>query len=117
MNGDSHCYNHQHTAGALIRNGTVYRAEPTSADVCVLFQSGEMKTYSPDQFDLQQVMQEGAYQSWTFGPSLPRERRCPPSIPGIISARSIPAAPLATMNLGITASLWWTAGRPDTPGE
>ena len=58
MNGDSHCYNHQHTAGALIRNGTVYRAEPTSADVCVLFQSGEMKTYSPDQFDLQQVMQE-----------------------------------------------------------
>ncbi len=56
--------------GALIRNGTVYRAEPTSADVCVLFQNGEMKTYSPDQFDLQQVMQEGAYQSWTFGPSL-----------------------------------------------
>ena len=106
-------------AGALIRNGTVYRAEPTSADVCVLFQNGEMKTYSPDQFDLQQVMQEGAYQSWTFGPSLldARERRCPPSIPGIISARSIPAAPLATMNLGITASLWWTAGRPDTPGE
>lgn len=37
MNGDSYCYNHQHTAGALIRNGTVYRAEPTSADVCVLF--------------------------------------------------------------------------------
>ena len=29
-----------------------------------------MKTYSPDQFDLQQVMRDGAYQSWIFGPKL-----------------------------------------------
>ncbi len=70
MNGDSYCYNRQHTAGVLIRNGTLYRAEPTTSDVCILYKNGEMKTYSPDQFDLQQAMQDGAYQSWTFGPNL-----------------------------------------------
>mgnify|MGYP005778793561 FL=1 len=70
MNGDSYCYNHQHTAGALIRNGRVYRAEPTTSDVCILYRNGEMNTYSPDQFNLQQAVQDGAYQSWTFGPSL-----------------------------------------------
>lgn len=70
MNGDSYCYNRQHTAGVLIRNGTLYRAEPTASDVCILYKNGEMKTYSPDQFDLQQIMRDGAYQSWTFGPKL-----------------------------------------------
>ncbi len=70
MNGDSYCYNRQHTAGVLIRNGKIYRAEPTTSDVCILYQNGEIKTYSPNQFDLQQVMKDGAYQSWTFGPNL-----------------------------------------------
>ena len=70
MNGDSYCYNRQHTAGVLIRNGTLYRSEPTASDVCILYQNGEMKTYSPDQFDLQQAIRDGAYQSWTFGPNL-----------------------------------------------
>lgn len=70
MNGDSYCYNHQHTAGSLIRNGVVYRAEPTSSDVCILYRDGVMRTYSPGQFDLKQAVQDGAYQSWTFGPRL-----------------------------------------------
>ena len=70
MNGDSYCYNRQHTAGVLIRNGTLYRAEPATSDICVLYRNGEMKTYSPEQFDLQQAMENGAYQSWTFGPNL-----------------------------------------------
>lgn len=70
MNGDSYCYNHQHTAGSLIRNGVVYRAEPTSSDVCILYRDGVMRTYSPGQFDLKQAVRGGAYQSWTFGPRL-----------------------------------------------
>lgn len=70
MNGDSYCYNRQHTAGVLIRNGKVYRTEPTTSDVCVLYRDGTMKTFSPDQFNLEQVMRDGAYQSWTFGPNL-----------------------------------------------
>ena len=37
MNGDSYCYNRQHTAGILIRNGTLYRSEPTTSDVCILY--------------------------------------------------------------------------------
>lgn len=70
MNGDSYCYNHQHPAGSLIRNGVVYRAEPTSSDVCILYRDGVMRTYSPGQFDLKQAVRGGAYQSWTFGPRL-----------------------------------------------
>lgn len=70
VNGDSYCYNRSHTAGPLIRNGVLYRSEATTADVCVLYNNGEMKTFSPNQFDLNQVMADGAYQSWTFGPRL-----------------------------------------------
>ncbi len=70
VNGDSYCYNRSHTAGPLIRNGVIYRAEATTSDVCVLYNSGEMRTFSPDQFDLKQVAAGGAYQSWTFGPRL-----------------------------------------------
>ena len=61
VNGDSYCYNRSHTAGPLIRNGVIYRAEATTSDVCVLYNSGEMRTFSPDQFDLNQVMADGTY--------------------------------------------------------
>lgn len=70
MNGDTYCYNRSHTAEPLIRNGVLYRDEPATADVCVLYKNGEMRTYSPGQLDLEQAMQDGACQSWVFGPRL-----------------------------------------------
>ncbi len=55
--------------GVVIRNGTLYNAKP-DGDVAVLFHDGTMKTYTAAQFDAQKVMAAGAYQAWSFGPSL-----------------------------------------------
>lgn len=54
----------------VIRNGTLYNNNPGTADVCVLYDDGVMKTYSSTQFDADQAMQDGAWQAWTFGPAL-----------------------------------------------
>ena len=54
----------------VIRNGTLYNSDPGTSDVCVLYLDGTMKTYSASQFDAEQAMQDGAWQTWTFGPAL-----------------------------------------------
>jgi exopolysaccharide biosynthesis protein len=56
--------------GVVIRNGVLYRSDVNEADVCVLFSNGTMKTYSPEDFDADEVIAEGAWQAWTFGPQL-----------------------------------------------
>lgn len=54
----------------VIRNGVLYHSDPGTSDVCVLFRDGVMKTYAAAQFDAETVMQQGAWQAWTFGPAL-----------------------------------------------
>lgn len=54
----------------IIRNGVVYRNRTTDMETCVLNWDGTMDIYSPDQIDLQKLIEKGAYQSWIFGPSL-----------------------------------------------
>jgi exopolysaccharide biosynthesis protein len=56
--------------GVVIRNGVLYRSVVNDADICVLFTDGTMKTYSPEEFDVDEVIQKGAWQAWTFGPEL-----------------------------------------------
>ena len=70
MNGDSYCFNRSHCNGLLVRNGTVYRYNPTTQDICVLYQDGTMATYSPNQFDPQAALDRGILQTWIFGPRL-----------------------------------------------
>ena len=70
MNGDSYCFNRSHCNGLLVRNGTVYRFNPTTQDICVLYQDGTMATYSSDQFDPQAALERGILQTWIFGPRL-----------------------------------------------
>lgn len=70
MNGDSYCFNRSHCNGLLVRNGTVYRYNPTTQDICVLYQDGTMTTYSPDQFDPNAALERGILQTWIFGPRL-----------------------------------------------
>jgi exopolysaccharide biosynthesis protein len=48
----------------------VYRAGSTDSDVCVLYSDGTMATYAPDELDIDQIVADGAYQAWTFGPML-----------------------------------------------
>lgn len=70
VNGDSYSNNRHQDNGTIIRNGTVYRSQPSTEETCVLFRDGTMATYTPDQFDAQTIVDQGAWQSWIFGPSL-----------------------------------------------
>jgi exopolysaccharide biosynthesis protein len=54
----------------VIRNGVLYRSDVTGVDICVLYTDGTMKTYSPEEFDADQVIADGAWQAWSFGPAL-----------------------------------------------
>jgi exopolysaccharide biosynthesis protein len=54
----------------VIRNGILYRSTGNDADVCVIFTDGTMKTYAPEDFDADEVISQGAWQAWTFGPAL-----------------------------------------------
>lgn len=56
--------------GVVIRNGTLYRDEKITHDVCVLYWDGSMKCFSPREFDAETEMIKGAYQCWNFGPML-----------------------------------------------
>ncbi len=67
INGD---YYGNGRTGVVIRNGVAYRTTPDNSDVCVLYYDGTMKTYSANEFDFDKAVQDGAYQTWTFGPAL-----------------------------------------------
>lgn len=55
--------------GVVIRNGELYR-KSIGDDVCVLYNDGTMKTYSPGNFSVEDAIAKGAYQAWSFGPKL-----------------------------------------------
>lgn len=67
INGD---YYGNGSDGVVIRNGEVYRSTVNGADVCVLYYDGTMKTYTAEEFDVDQAIADGAYQAWSFGPML-----------------------------------------------
>ncbi|MBR5540056.1 MAG: phosphodiester glycosidase family protein [Clostridia bacterium] len=55
----------------VIRNGTLYRKSNRDGDVCVLYRDGTMKIfYDNETFDAETEMENGAWQAWSFGPSL-----------------------------------------------
>ena len=66
INGD-HCVDNE---GTVVRNGQMFRKPKSSLDVLVMNYDGSMKAYSPDDFDVDKIVENGAYQVWTFGPML-----------------------------------------------
>lgn len=66
VNGDFYGYQ---AGGLAIRNGVAYRNEPADGDACVLFADGELRAV-PAGTDLRELARRGAWQAWTFGPSL-----------------------------------------------
>ena len=56
--------------GVVIRNGTIYRANPTDCDVCVLYYDGTMRVMPGSAFSVEEAIADGAWQAWTFGPAL-----------------------------------------------
>ncbi len=55
----------------VIRNGTAYRDGTVDRDVCVLYRDGSMKIFYKGQpFNAYDEVENGAWQAWSFGPSL-----------------------------------------------
>ena len=67
MNGD---YYGSRPTGIIIRNGELYRDNKASGDVCILYWDGHMETMRGSRCDAMKEIERGAYQSWSFGPSL-----------------------------------------------
>ncbi|MBQ8136892.1 MAG: phosphodiester glycosidase family protein [Clostridia bacterium] len=67
VNGD---YYGNTNEGVVIRNGVIYRANPTDCDVCVLYYDGTMRVMPGSAFTLEDAIRDGAWQAWTFGPAL-----------------------------------------------
>ena len=67
VNGD---YYGNTTEGVVIRNGVIYRDNPTNCDVCVLYYDGSMKVMPGSSFSVEEAVEDGAWQAWTFGPAL-----------------------------------------------
>lgn len=68
INGD---YYGGHGEGIVIRNGMLYRNnESLEMDIGVIYWDGTMKTFSPDEFNAETEIANGAYQAWSFGPEL-----------------------------------------------
>ena len=67
MNGD---YYGSRDFGVVVRNGILYRDAKNIRDVAVLYWDGSFETIPPERFDAKQIMTEGAYQCWHFGPRL-----------------------------------------------
>lgn len=70
VNGDSYSNSRHVNNGTIVRNGVIYRERPTDMETCVLNWDGTMKIYAPGELETRQLKNEGAYQTWIFGPSL-----------------------------------------------
>ncbi len=67
VNGD---YYGNSDEGVVVRNGVIYRANRTDADILCLYYDGTMAVKTWQAFDVQAEAQKGIWQAWTFGPSL-----------------------------------------------
>ena len=67
VNGD---YYGNTNEGVVIRNGVIYRANSTNCDVCVLYYDGTMRVMPGSLFSVEEAVEQGAWQAWTFGPAL-----------------------------------------------
>ncbi len=56
--------------GIVIRNGVLYRETPSSADVLCVYADGTMQTYAAGEKTAQQMLDEGVWQAFSFGPAL-----------------------------------------------
>ncbi len=66
INGDQYGYRDE---GIVVRNGELYR-ETAFHDVCVINYDGTMQTFLRNEFNINDIKKNGAWQVWAFGPLL-----------------------------------------------
>ncbi|MDQ8735002.1 phosphodiester glycosidase family protein [Paenibacillus sp. LHD-38] len=69
INGDYYGFRDD---GVIIRNGTLYRDEPTR-DALALLSDGTMKSYNEEQLSSSGLLAEGVTQTYSFGPTLVKD--------------------------------------------
>ncbi|MEV5029012.1 phosphodiester glycosidase family protein [Paenibacillus sp. LPE1-1-1.1] len=69
INGDYYGFRDD---GVIIRNGTLYRDEPTR-DALALLSDGTMKSYNEEQLSSSDLLAEGVTQTYSFGPILVKD--------------------------------------------
>lgn len=67
INGD---YYGAQESGYVIRNGVAYREASDGEDILVLYADGSMEVLDSDDVTVQQLLDQGAWQAWSFGPGL-----------------------------------------------
>ena len=67
VNGD---YYGARNTGFVIRNGVVYRDEASDADLLCIYADGSMKVTDQSSKTAQQLVEEGVWQAFSFGPAL-----------------------------------------------
>lgn len=65
--------------GVCVRNGELYYSDAVVREICVLYWDGRMECFSPEEFDCEKEMANGAYQIWNFGPAMLDENGNPRS--------------------------------------
>ena len=56
--------------GFLVRNGTVLQSVEGTADLCVLYPDGSVKTFGPGEYSAEGILNQNPWQVWSFGPAL-----------------------------------------------
>lgn len=67
ISGDFYSYQQ---GGLIMRNGQLYASSAGYADICVLYADGRMETFAGGQYNVEQILADGAVQVWQFGPIL-----------------------------------------------
>lgn len=67
INGD---YYGARERGYVIRNGIVYRESSSGSDLLCLYADGTMRIVSSDEATADELVAEGVWQAWDFGPAL-----------------------------------------------
>lgn len=56
--------------GFLMRNGEIYVSNSNFGTICVLYKDGTMETYESKTYSIDEIIEKGAVQVWSFGPPL-----------------------------------------------
>jgi len=67
INGD---YYGAQEKGYVIRNGVVYRNTKSTNDVLCIYADGTLKVISPDEYTTEELVSQGVWQAFSFGPEL-----------------------------------------------
>jgi len=67
INGD---YYGTQEKGYVIRNGVVYRSTQSTNDVLCIYADGTLKIISPDEYTAEELVSQGVWQAFSFGPKL-----------------------------------------------